>query len=185
MSALVCRSYDPRDATAIRRVDDLSLAETETNPDDIPGNDDLADVQASYPDAGGEFVVGVVEDRETLPGTDDRSFEDVETHDGYVVAIGGYLPSETGYADERSVAGGAELHRMRVHPAAQRQGFARKLLADLESRIVAAGYDPILATTARRQRKAVEFYPSAGYEQVGESTMGEYDLVHFEKRIEP
>lgn len=179
MSGLRCRPFEPRDASAVRRVDELALAETETNPDDIPGNDDLADVEASYRDAGGEFFVGVVDDADEF-----RSAEDVATHDGYVVAIGGYLPSETGYADERRVAGAAELHRMRVHPAAQGRGYGRDLLAKIESRITAAGFDPILATTARRQRKAIGFYPSAGYEQVGESTMGEYELVHFEKRIE-
>ncbi|MCL9812085.1 GNAT family N-acetyltransferase [Natranaeroarchaeum aerophilus] len=178
MSGLQCRPFEPQDATAVRRVDELALAETETDPDDIPGSGDLADVAASYLDRGGEFLVGVLP--EPLDSEDSAA---ITTHDGSVVAIGGYLPSEAGYEDERTVPGAAELHRMRVHPAAQGRGYAHDLLTALESRITTAGFDPILATTARRQQKAIAFYPSAGYEQVGESTMGEYELVHFEKRM--
>ena len=179
MNDLRCRPFDPRDASAVRRVDELSLAETETDPEDIPGSGDLADVAASYLDRGGEFLVGVVPEP-----LDIENGAAIATHDGTVVAIGGYLPSEAGYEDERTVPGAAELHRMRVHPAVQGQGYGRDLLAALESRITTAGFDPILATTARRQRKAIAFYPNAGYEQVGKSTLGEYELVHFEKRIE-
>ncbi|QSG01396.1 GNAT family N-acetyltransferase [Natranaeroarchaeum sulfidigenes] len=179
MSGLRCRPFDQRDAKAVQRVDELALAETETDPDDIPGSGDLADVAASYLDRGGEFLVGVLP--EPLEVEDSAA---ITTHDGSVVAIGGYLPGEAGYEDERTVPGAAELHRMRVHPAVQGQGYGRDLLAALESRITAADFDPILATTARRQRKAIAFYPSAGYEQVDESTLGEYELVHFEKRLD-
>ena len=179
MSDLRCRSFDPRDASAVQRVDELALAETETDPDDIPGSGDLADVAGSYLDRGGEFLVGVLPEP-----LDVEDSTDITTHDGSIVAIGGYLPSEAGYEDERTVPGAAELHRMRVHPAAQGRGYGRDLLAALESKIAAAGFDPILATTARRQQTAIAFYPSAGYEQVGESTMGEYKLVHFEKRVD-
>ncbi len=178
MNELTCRPFQSADADAVRRVDERALAATETDPEDIPGSGDLADVAASYLDRGGEFLVGVLPER---PDIDDASA--ITTHDGYVVAIGGYLPSEAGYEDERTVAGAAELHRMRVHPAVQGEGYGRDILAALESRITAAGFDPILATTARRQRKAIAFYPSAGYEQVDESTLGEYELVHFEKRL--
>jgi len=41
----------------------------------------------------------------------------------------------------------------------------------------------LLATTAARQRPAVEFYPIAGHREVGRSTYGDYDLVHSEKEF--
>ena len=36
---------------------------------------------------------------------------------------------------------------------------------------------------AARQRSAVAFYPAAGYREVGRSTYGEYELVHFQKEL--
>ena len=42
----------------------------------------------------------------------------------------------------------------------------------------------MLATTARGQRAAVAFYADEGYAAVGESTEGDYELVHFEKKLD-
>jgi ribosomal protein S18 acetylase RimI-like enzyme len=96
--------------------------------------------------------------------------------------MGGYLPTEVGYEDERSVPDAAELHRMRVAPTHQRRGYGRALLDELERRATAAGFDLLVATTAMRQESAVRFYRSNGYTEVDRSEYGEYDLVHFEKR---
>ena len=72
---------------------------------------------------------------------------------------------------------------MRVAPPHQGRGYGRRLLSELERRALAAGFRLLLATTAARQRSAVAFYPAAGYREVGRSTYGEYELVHFEKEI--
>lgn len=180
--SLSVRRFEPDDTPAIQHLHELAFEELPTDPDDIPGTEDLQDVEGSYLDVGGEFLVGVlsptaVEASLELSSIDDR----LRVDDGYLVAMGGYLPSAAGYDDERSIEGGAELHRMRVAPAVQRLGYGRELLAALERRIEAAGFDPILATTARRQAAAVAFYRSEGYEIVDESTSGPYRLVHFEK----
>ena len=98
-------------------------------------------------------------------------------------AMGGYPPTEAGYDDEHSVTGAAELHRVRVRPTHQGQGYGRVLLGNLESRAVDAGFELLLATTAARQRRAVAFYPAAGYREVSRSTHDEDELVHYEKRI--
>lgn len=90
-------------------------------------------------------------------------------------AMGGYLPTEAGYDDERSVRGAAELHRMRVAPTHQGQRYGRAVLAELEARAVDAGFELLLATTAARQRRAVAFYPAAGYREVDGST---HSAVH-------
>jgi GNAT superfamily N-acetyltransferase len=153
---------------------------TATDPADIPGTEDLRAVEETYLDAGGEFLVGV------LPAADDSAPATGNApgvHDGLLVAMGGVLPNEAGHDDERAVAGAAELHRMRVAPAYQREGYGRKLLYALERWAREAGFDPLLATTARTQPAAVEFYRREGYEAVGESTEAGYQLVHFEKSL--
>ena len=199
------RQYDERDAAAVWRLHELAMAPTATDPEDIPGTDDLRAIEETYLDAGGEFLVGVLPDA----GTDAEGERDAGTgaeptqeagasagktgtgepaaapavHDGLLVAMGGVLPNEAGHDDERSVSGAAELHRMRVAPAHQRDGYGRDLLHALEEWARAAGFDPLLATTARTQPAAVEFYRGEGYEAVGESTEAGYTLVHFEKSL--
>ena len=181
---LSLRRYDARDADAVWTLHGWAMRETGVDPSAIPGTEDLRDVSGSYLDAGGDFLVGVVDERRerTEGGThDDRP---PATFDGRVVAMGGILPNEAGHADERSVPGAAELHRMRVAPTHQRRGYGRRLLAELEARAAALGRDPVLATTAKRQSGAVALYRGAGYEAVGESREAGYDLVHFEKRLD-
>jgi GNAT superfamily N-acetyltransferase len=177
-SDLRLRRYDEQDAAAVWRLHELAMEPTATDPDDIPGTEDLRDVEGAYLETGGEFLVGV------LPGADAGTGTDTPTvGDGLLVAMGGVLPNQAGHEDERSVAGAAELHRMRVAPAYQREGYGRELLHALEKWAREAGFDPLLATTARTQPAAVEFYRQEGYEAVGESTEAGYRLVHFEKSL--
>jgi len=176
-SALRLRRYDERDAAAIWRLHELAMEPTATDPADIPGTEDLRAIGETYLDAGGEFLVGV------LPGADACTGDTPAVHDGVLVTMGGVLPNEAGHDDERSVAGAAELHRMRVAPVYQREGYGRELLHALEGWAREAGFDPLLATTARTQPAAVEFYRQEGYEAVGESTEAGYELVHFEKSL--
>jgi len=179
-SDLRLRQYDERDAAAVWRLHQLAMEPTATDPADIPGTEDLRDVEGAYLQVGGEFLVGV------LPGVgaDDPAAGDIPAvHDGRLVAMGGFLPNEAGHDDERAVAGAAELHRMRVAPAAQRRGYGRDVLYALEEWAREAGFDPLLATTARTQPAAVEFYREEGYEVAGESMEAGYELVHFEKSL--
>jgi len=174
---LSLREYDRRDADAVWRLHHLAFRDLETDPDDIPGTEDLRDVRGAYVESGGGFLVGTVPAATAAP-------ELPRVHDGALVAMGGFLPSEAGHEDERTVPGAAELHRMRVAPSCQRRGYGRQLLQALEDATREAGYDPVLATTARRQTAAVEFYADAGYTVAGGSVEGDYELVHFEKELD-
>ena len=171
--ALRFRRYDPRDQSAVVELHEWAMREAGTDPADIPGTEDVQNIEATYLDGDGEFVVGIVDSLDpSVP----------ETFDGQVAAMGGFLPNESGHADERTVPGSVELHRMRVAPPAQGQGFGRALLAELEKR-VDDGYERLLATTAQRQHRALALYADAGYEEVERSEHGEYELVHFEKQV--
>lgn len=183
---LTLRPYDARDAAAVWTLHEWALSDAGTDPADVPGTDDLRRVESAYLDAGGAFLVGVVpadtspSESETEDSVDRRP---PETFDGWLAAMGGFVPTESGRAEERSVGDAVELHRMRVAPTHQRRGYGRAVLHALEAAARDAGVDLVLATTATRQRAAVEFYPSEGYREVGRSTAGEYELVHFEKEL--
>jgi len=168
------RSYDDRDADAVWKLHERAIRATGNNPSDIPGTSDLKNIGTRYFDTGGAFLVGVVSGvDDELPGT----------FDGGLAAMGGFLPNEVGHADERTVPGAAELHRMRVAPSRQRRGYGRNLLHKLEQQVAEQGYAVLLATTSQSQPAAVKFYRDEGYQEVGRSTQGEYELVHFEKRL--
>ncbi|GCF14887.1 hypothetical protein Harman_28220 [Haloarcula mannanilytica] len=169
------RPYDDRDADAVWALHEWAIRETGNDPSDIPGTADLENVEGRYLDTGGDFIVGVV------PNAADEQLP--QTFDGGLAAMGGFLPNEVGHDDERTVPGAAELHRMRVAPSQQRRGYGRVLLHRLEQRVAAQGYELLLATTAQSQTAAVAFYRDEGYDEVARSRQGEYELVHFEKRL--
>lgn len=185
------RSYEPPDDDAIWELHQWAMRETGVVPSDIPGTDDLRSIQTAYIDSGGAFVVGVADsvagdgsEAAATAGASETSAPDaLATHDGTVVAMGGYIPNSAGHADERDRPGAAELHRMRVAPPYQRRGFGRELITELERRATAAGFETVLATTSTRQSAALSFYPDQGYEEVKRSTAGEYELVHYEKQL--
>ena len=173
------RRCRPGDVEAILELDEWALGEAGTDPADVPGSGDMEGLPESYREAGGEFVVGTL----PAPADDDDESRLPELEDGRLVAAGGLRPTDAGYEDERAAENAAELHRMRVAPTHQGRGNGRALLSELERRALAAGFRLLLATTAARQCSAVEFYPAAGYREVGRSTYVDYDLVHFEKEI--
>lgn len=177
--ALHFREYDPVDTESVLALNEWALRDVGIDPADVPGHEDLQRVEKTYLESGGGFVVGVAQD-----GVDGTWRERLETRDGYLVAMGGFLPNEAGHDDERTVTGAAELHRMRVAPPLQGRGYGTALLSELERRIVQAGFDVVLATTATRQHRATEFYPTRGYRAVDTSEYGEYELVHFEKTLD-
>ena len=97
--------------------------------------------------------------------------------------MGGFLPNEAGHADERTVPGAAERHRTRVAPSQQRRGDGRALLGRLGRGVAERGYEVLLATTLQSRPAGVAFYRDTGYQERGRSTQGEYELVHYEKRL--
>jgi ribosomal protein S18 acetylase RimI-like enzyme len=183
--SLTFRGYDPCDADAVVALDDWAMRAAGTDPTDIPGHGDIERIGSAYLDAGGAFLVGILDTGSEPFDTADRDREQFETFDGPLAAMGGFLPNEAGYDDERTVGDAAELHRMRVAPPVQGRGHGTDLLGALEERVMEAGFSRVLATTARRQERALALYRGAGYERVDSSTYGEYDLVHFERRLPP
>ena len=124
-------------------------------PDEPPANfPDLADVEASFIQVGGDFLV-------------------VEMG-GSVVGMGGF---------RRTGARRAEVLRVRVHPATRRRGIGRKLMEALETRALELGVRELHLDTATNQPEAVAFYRGIGYEEVRQETRPEWSwtLVYFVK----
>ncbi|WP_436923172.1 GNAT family N-acetyltransferase [Halosimplex amylolyticum] len=153
------RRYEPRDRDAVRDLHRTALREAGTNPEDVPNSDDVLDVEGNYVDAGGEFLV-------------------VE-HDGEIVAMGGLAVE-----DAEIPAGAGELLRIAVHPDHQRAGYGRAIVAGLEDAARERGLERVFLWTAQRQRSAVAFYRSLGYQGTDHRTEGEYELLRFEKSLD-
>ena len=154
-SELHIRRYRPgEDDDVVWELHVIGIRQTGTDIGHGPWDDDLRAIEASYIEKGGDFLVGEV--------------------DGQAVAIGGIVP----ITDNR-----AELKRMRVHPAYQRRGFGEAILHALEQRARQAGIRHLFLDTTLKQRAAVALYRKHGYREIGESVIGGFDCLVFEKDL--
>jgi GNAT superfamily N-acetyltransferase len=115
---------------------------------------DLDDVEASYIEVSGEFLV-----------------DDV---DGRIVAMGALRPVGSGRA---------ELKRMRVHPEWQRQGRGRSMLDALEQRARDLGFRRLSLDTTAQQVAARSLYTSTGYVQTGCGELYGQAVILMEKAL--
>jgi len=163
---LTIRQYEPGDGERIRELDERTLREVNAYVDDPEVvremhpegketfDEDLYDISGKYLDAGGEFLVGLL--------------------DGEIVAMG---------ALERESDTRARLTRMRVQPGHQRQGFGQAILDALESRAVELGYEELLLDTTARQEAARAFYEANDYAEFTREQWGEFDVRIYRKSL--
>ncbi len=126
-------------------------------PPQPPSNfPDLADIEASFISAGGDFLVIEI--------------------DRHLIGMGGIRPT----AGRR-----VEVLRVRVHPAMRRRSIGRTLMAAFERRAAELGARELHLDTATNQPEAVKFYRGIGYEEVGQKTQPTWNwtLVYFAKRL--
>ncbi len=84
--------------------------------------------------------------------------------DDVAVAMGGWRWIEP--LAEMGSRRPAEIKRMYVDLGCRGRGFARTLLAHLESTAAAAGADAVVLSTGQPQREAIALYRSSGYVDV-------------------
>ena len=150
MSIRPVREDDREAVIALHRA---AIRSAVSDPDDVPGNEDLDTPVGSYRDNGGElFGLGA--------------------GDGFV-AMGGYKPRESG----------VELLRMSGAPDSQGEGYGSRIIVALEAHAREAGYEHVELETTARQEQAMRFYPSHGYRETGRRRDGEYEVVRFEKSL--
>jgi GNAT superfamily N-acetyltransferase len=151
---LELRRFDVGDARALRELHNLARTEAGAQLGLARWDDDLDSIPATYLADGGEFLVGL--------------------SDGRLVAMGG-LRHITDTV--------AELKRMRVHPAFQRRGFARLILARLEQRARELGYRELRLDTTVMQTAAQRLYASEGYREAGRGQLAGVEVVYFAKSL--
>ncbi|WP_233739840.1 GNAT family N-acetyltransferase [Halovenus carboxidivorans] len=153
-AALTIRRYEPADAEAVWELHERALRNSPlTFVENAPADEDLTAISERYLDAGGEFLVGLV--------------------DSSIVASGGFQPR----AGET-----AELRRMRVDPAHQGNGYGGEMLDALEDRAREAGIRRLVLSTNEQLKAARSLYESHGYTEL-DSAATEAEMVGYEKRL--
>jgi ribosomal protein S18 acetylase RimI-like enzyme len=144
---LTIRQYRPPDRGRVLELHETAMRDVGAFVEGAP-EPDLDAITESYLDSGGEFLVGEA--------------------DGQIRAMGAFRPVEGFTAEvlddlpERK----AELKRMRVDPAHQRQGYGQQLYEELERRARSAGYTAFVLDTTPTQTAARAFYEENGFKQV-------------------
>jgi ribosomal protein S18 acetylase RimI-like enzyme len=149
---IVFRRYQPADAESVLRLHERALRNDGAFTEGAPDADLRAPLEA-YVEAGGEFLVG----------------ERV----GAIVAMGAYRPAHEWIVDAVGDVAepAAELKRMRVDPAHQRQGLGTAVLDRLEASAREDGYREFLLDTGVDQAGTRAFYEARGFTQVGVTTV--------------
>lgn len=179
---LELRRWRPGDGPAVAAVFEAALRDAGAFYPEA-GSPDEEDPRSDYVDAGGEFLVGVVDDAASGPastaGGDDGGTlpDDLRVADGTLVATGAIRPpADAVHARFGGVAGldgsePAELKRMHVHPAFHRRGFGGRLFGELVERARRRGYDALVLETTDRQEAALSFYRERGFAEAARRTV--------------
>ena len=150
------RRFRDSDHDEVWALHNLALEGTGAHVGNGPWDDDLHHITDIYLDSGGEFLVGMQDQR--------------------IVAMG---------ALKYTSAKRAEVKRMRVHPDFQRRGFGRAILQRLESRAADLGYTTLHLDTTVQQVPAQQLYVQSGYSEAGTSKLGRFDVINYEKALPP
>ena len=148
------RRYRSSDRRAVWELHNVALRQIRAHPGNGQWDRDLHRVEAEYLATGGEFYVGVIDDR--------------------IVAMG---------ALKRLTDGCAEIRRMRVHPRVQRCGLGAQMLRALERSARSHGVSVLIARTTIGQMAARRLYSGFGYREIGRSREGTFEVLTFEKRL--
>lgn len=135
------RQYTPPDAERVLTVYELAIeAHGWEFGDEIPPYQEVTDcflsISENYLDDGGEFLVGLRDDR--------------------IMATGGFK-SQDDFT--------AEIGKMAVHPDHQRRGYCERVLIELEGRAENGGFDRPVLETFESLSVARRLYEKYGYEE--------------------
>ncbi len=146
------RRYEPEDKESVWRLHNEALDEVGAHLGNGEWDDDLHGIEAAYLEAGGEFLVGILDAR--------------------VVAMG---------ALRRISPGEAEIKRMRVKPGLQGLGYGQALLDALHRRAAELGYSTLRLDTTVHQRAARRLYEGNGYRELRRGRIGPFDCIFYER----
>ncbi len=154
-ASLVIRRCEDADHDAVWDLHNLALNDVRAHAGNGPWDDDLHHIRQEYLDAGGEFIVGLL--------------------DGRIVAMGALKR-----IDDRQ----GEVKRMRIHPDHQRRGFGRAILHRLMGRARQLGFRKLRLDTTAQQTAARALYQSEGFQQVGGTVFAGFDVLLMERDLQ-
>lgn len=168
-SSLSIRRYQQSDLNRVLELHEEAMREVGAFVEGAPDTD-LHDVEGTYLDTNGEFLVGEI--------------------GGEVVAIGAFRPA-TGYITEfldGISENSAEIKRMRVAPERQGNGYGTQIFIELEERAQERGYAELVLDTGPTQEAAKRLYEANGFEEQSRELMKVVDqtfvLIFYRKNIE-
>ncbi len=125
-------------------------------------------------------------DRETLERDADEATAFAAMRRGTLVGMAVLNDrQEPEYAEVPWLYGGrpAVVHRLMVSPAAEGTGIARALMAHLEARAQASGFDCIRLDAFKRNPGAIRFYERLDYRNAGQVKFRKGKFHCFEKQL--
>jgi ribosomal protein S18 acetylase RimI-like enzyme len=146
------RRYQPTDRDAVRALHDEALNDIGAHLGRGPWDADLDEIESVYLQSGGEFFVGVLDER--------------------LVAMG---------ALRRTSEGRAQITRMRVVPDLQGRGIGQRLLENLHHRAMELGYETLHLDTTVGQVAARRLYEKNGYRETGRGMVGPFRCIYYER----
>ena len=117
-------------------------------------DEDLYDIENRYIKNGGEFLVGVLDNKIVCMGALRNKTETI-----------------------------VEIKRMRVLPDYQRRGFGQTMLNFLETKAIELGYKELSLDTTTLQIPAQKLYKKNGYIEVGRENIPEFELIFYRKKL--
>ena len=161
---LSIRRYQPEDNeivkalhySGVRQIDAYAGTDSDLFGVDFDLDADLDDIESVYLKSGGEFLVGI--------------------HEEKLVAMG---------ALKRQSETRAEIKRMRVYQEYQRQGFGQIILQKLTEAAVLMGYTELCLDTLLQNIPAQQLYEKNGFVRAGQKRIGRFDVVLYEKLLTP
>ena len=117
-------------------------------------DEDLHDIENHYLNNGGEFLVGILDNK--------------------IVCMGAFRKKSDTLA---------EIKRMRVLPGYQRRGFGQMILTRLEQEAVQMGYTELCLDTTTLQAPAQKFYEKNGYVEAGREQVPQFELILYREKL--
>jgi ribosomal protein S18 acetylase RimI-like enzyme len=152
--SLEIRRYQTGDHDAVFDLHNRALNAIGTHAGSGAFDDDLHHIESVYLDAGGEFLVGLV--------------------DGQIVAM---------CALKKDDETRAELKRMRIDPDHQRRGFGRAILDAIEQRAKDLGFTTLHLETTVQQTPAQALYESDGFREIERGVSFGFNTIRYEKQL--
>ena len=149
------RRYQPSDKEAVEYLHVYAIQQTGAYLGRGPWDDDVYEIEKSYLNNQGEFLIG--------------------EWDGTFVAMGAF---------RRTSSERAEIKRMRIHPDFQGRGFGQLMLTELIARARLIGYKTLHLDTSVLQVPAQKLYEKNSFREVGRDIHQNIEVVLYEKQLE-